>query len=65
MVEWQPIILSIKVAFTALVFVAIFGVSLAYIMRHGSFPGKAAVEAFCTLPLVLPPVGGSALFCYF
>lgn len=56
MVEWQPIILSIKVAFTALVFVAIFGVSLAYIMRHGSFPGKAAVEAFCTLPLVLPPV---------
>lgn len=56
MFEWQPVILSIKVAFMSLAFVVIFGLSFAYIMRQWEFPGKAAIEAFFTLPLVLPPV---------
>lgn len=56
MVEWQPIILSIKVAFMSLIFVLIFGVSSAYVMRRWEFAGKAAVEALFVLPLVLPPV---------
>ena len=55
-VEWQPVILSIKVAFCSLVFVAIFGVAASYVMRRWEFPGKAAAEALFTLPLVLPPV---------
>lgn len=56
MVEWLPVILSIKVALFSLVFVFVFGVSSAYLMRSIEFPGKAALEAFFTLPLVLPPV---------
>lgn len=56
MVEWQPVILSIKVALFSLVFVFVFGVSIAYFMRSFEFPGKVALEAVFTLPLVLPPV---------
>ena len=56
MVELQPVILSIKVALSSLVVVFIFGVSTAYFMRKYEFPGKAGLEAFFTLPLVLPPV---------
>lgn len=56
MPEWQPVILSIKVAFVSLIFVFIFGVAFAFAMRKWEFPGKAAVEAVFALPLVLPPV---------
>lgn len=40
----------------SLVFVFIFGVLFAYVLRRWEFPGKAAIEAFFALPLVLPPV---------
>lgn len=56
MVEWQPIILSIKVALMSLIFVFIFGVGFAYTMRRWEFTGKAAAEALFAMPLVLPPV---------
>ena len=56
MPEWQPVVLSIKVALVSLVFVFFFGVACAYAMRRWEFPGKAAVEALFALPLVLPPV---------
>ena len=56
MAEWQPVWLSIKVAFASLIFVVIFGVLFAYAMRKWEFGGKAAVEAVFALPLVLPPV---------
>ncbi|MBP2653243.1 MAG: modB [Firmicutes bacterium] len=56
MIEWQPVILSIKVALMSLVFVTVFGVACAYSMRRLEFPAKAALEAVFTLPLVLPPV---------
>lgn len=56
MPEWQPVILSIKVAFVSLIFVFVFGVAFAFAMRRWEFPGKAAVEAVFALPLVLPPV---------
>ena len=45
MIEWQPVILSLKVAFVSLVFVFIFGVLFAYMLRRWEFPGKAAIEA--------------------
>lgn len=54
--EWQPVLLSIKVALVSLIFVFIFGVAAAYAMRSFEFPGKSALEAFFALPLVLPPV---------
>lgn len=56
MVEWQPVILSIKVAFVSLILVAIFGIFFAYAMRRWEVPGKAVIEACFALPLVLPPV---------
>ncbi len=56
MAEWQPVILSIKVALMSLVIVAILGISLAYLMRHRDFSGKALLEALFIMPLVLPPV---------
>ena len=56
MLEWQPVWLSIKVALASLIFVVFFGVTFAYIMRKWEFPGKAAVEAIFSLPLVMPPV---------
>ena len=56
MIEWQPVFLSIKVAFASLSIVLILGVACAYGMRRWQFPGKAALEAIFSLPLVLPPV---------
>ncbi|HWR05478.1 molybdate ABC transporter permease subunit [Sporomusa sp.] len=56
MIEWQPVLLSVKVALVSLIFVFIFGVTAAYIMRSFEFPGKSALEALFALPLVLPPV---------
>jgi molybdate transport system permease protein len=56
MVEWQPIILSIKVAFVSLVIVLVCGISIACLMRSCEFPGKTVLEALFTLPLVMPPV---------
>lgn len=54
--EWQPVLLSVKVALVSLIFVFIFGVAAAYVMRSFEFPGKSALEAVFALPLVLPPV---------
>lgn len=56
MIEWQPVILSLKVALASLCLVFLLGVTAAYVMRSFSFPGKAVLEALFTLPLVLPPV---------
>lgn len=56
MIEWQPVLLSVKVALVSIIFVFIFGVAAAYMMRTFEFPGKSALEAFFALPLVLPPV---------
>lgn len=56
MVEWQPVILSIKVASVSVVLVFFLGLLSAYIMKNVDLPGKAALESIFTLPLVLPPV---------
>lgn len=55
-IEWQPVILSVKVALFSLLFVFSFGVAAAYIMRSFEFAGKSVLEALFALPLVLPPV---------
>lgn len=56
MIEWQPVLLSIKVACVSLLFIFFFGVTFAFVMRKWEFPGKAVVEALFAMPLVLPPV---------
>ncbi|HBF39074.1 MAG TPA: molybdate ABC transporter permease subunit, partial [Firmicutes bacterium] len=56
MFDWQPVFLSFRIAAIALVFVAILGTLIAYVMARGNFPGKDLIETLITLPLVLPPV---------
>ena len=48
--------LSIEVAFLALLINVVVGLSLTYVMKRYSFPGKSLIDSFFTLPLVLPPV---------
>jgi molybdate transport system permease protein len=56
MFDWQPVILSLKIASSALAGVALVGIAVAYMMVRRDFPGKALIETVITLPLVLPPV---------
>jgi len=56
MVDLQPVYLSIKIALASVVIVFILGLTAAVFMRRCQFPGKAAVEAAFTMPMVLPPV---------
>lgn len=56
MFDWQPVILSLKIASIALVFISISGLLIAFLMARRHFPGKDIIEAMIALPLVLPPV---------
>ena len=50
-----PLILSLKVAGAATVLSFVFGVSMAFVLRRFKFWGNQWLDAFMTLPLVLPP----------
>jgi len=50
-----PIILSLKVAFAAVIIVTCFSIPIAALMAKREFMGKDVVESIITLPLVLPP----------
>jgi molybdate transport system permease protein len=67
----QPIVadalrLSITTALAATALSLLFGVPLAWILARTTFPGRSALRALVTLPMVLPPVvGGAALLFAF
>jgi molybdate transport system permease protein len=50
-----PIVLSLRVATTALLLVAPIGIALAWLQARKPYPLRAAVDALILLPLVLPP----------
>lgn len=50
-----PIILSLKVAFAAVIIVTCSSIPIAALMAKREFMGKDVVESIITLPLVLPP----------
>jgi molybdate transport system permease protein len=50
-----PIMLSLRVAATALVLVAPVGIALAWIQARRSYPLRGFVDGLVLLPLVLPP----------
>src|ERR1700685_2059211 len=52
---WQPLIQSLRIALLATLGAAIIAIPLAYMLARRRFPGKAALEAFLIVPLVLPP----------
>lgn len=54
--DWHPVLLSLRVAATALAVVAVVGTLAARAMAGRHFPGKDVLDGLLVLPLVLPPV---------
>ncbi|MCS7287276.1 MAG: molybdate ABC transporter permease subunit [Anaerolineae bacterium] len=53
--DLSPLLLSLKVALTATALATVTGLALAILVTRVHFMGKTLLEAFLTLPLVLPP----------
>jgi molybdate transport system permease protein len=53
--DWFPLGLSLKVSAVATLLALVLGVGLGFVFARGRFPGRTVLEAFCMLPLVLPP----------
>jgi len=54
--EWQALTLSLNVATRSVLFSLPFAVGVAWLLTRRKFVGRALVDAFVHLPLVLPPV---------
>lgn len=54
--EYQALLLSLKVAFFAIVWLIPIGIGLAWLLARKQFVGKSVVDSLIHLPLVLPPV---------
>ena len=54
-IDWQPLVLSLKLALTTTVALLVVGTPVAYVLAFYKFRGKALVEAVFALPIVLPP----------
>jgi molybdate transport system permease protein len=54
-VDFFPLFLSLKVAVLATAISLVLALALAWILSSLEFRGKEALDAFITLPLVLPP----------
>jgi molybdate transport system permease protein len=50
-----PLFLSLKVAGWATVVAGLAGLSAAYLVARGRFPGRELLDAIMTLPMVMPP----------
>jgi molybdate transport system permease protein len=55
MIDWSPLLLSIRVAVLATVLVVGLGVVLGWLLARRNFFGREFLDAVVTLPLVLPP----------
>ena len=54
-IDWFPLLLSFRVALIATLLVLVVGVALAWLLARRRFFGQELLDAFVTLPLVLPP----------
>lgn len=54
--EWDAIRLSLRVAFWATLWSLPVGIAMAMVLARGRFWGKALLDGFVHLPLVMPPV---------
>jgi molybdate transport system permease protein len=54
-VNWDALLLSLKVTATATVLIFTVGLALALLFARRQFPGKTLAETLVNLPLVLPP----------
>jgi molybdate transport system permease protein len=55
MIDWQPLLVTFKLAFITTAILLIIAVPLAYWLAHTSNRFKTVIEALVTMPLVLPP----------
>ena len=53
--DWQPLILSLKLAAVSTFLLIILAAPLAYALALARFTGKAFLEALINLPMALPP----------
>jgi len=51
----HSLVLSLRVAAIATMFVIVVGLALAFVLARVRFMGRAVLDMLCTLPLVLPP----------
>ena len=56
MIDWSPVLLSLRVGLSALAVIFVLGTLAARAMTRRHFPGKDVVDGLLVLPLVLPPV---------
>ena len=56
MIDWSPVLLSLRVGLSALAVIVVTGTLAARAMTRRHFPGKDVVDGLLVLPLVLPPV---------
>ncbi len=54
--EWTAMVLSLKVAASAVVFSIPLGIAVAWLLSRRDFWGKSVLDALVHLPLILPPV---------
>ena len=54
-INWQPVLLSLRLALVTSVALLIVATPIAYLLAFHRFRGRALVEAFFALPIVLPP----------
>ena len=55
MIDWQPLWLSLKLALTTTIILLIIGIPLSYWLAYAKQRWTVIVEAFVSLPMVLPP----------
>lgn len=55
MTDWQPLLLTFKLAGIVTLILLVIGVPLAYWLAFGRMRFKSALEALVAMPLVLPP----------
>jgi len=55
MLDWSPIILTLKLAVLTTIILVVIAIPLAFWLAHSKSKLKSVVEAIVSLPLVLPP----------
>jgi molybdate transport system permease protein len=53
--DYSPLVLSLKVSVLATSIIAVFGTLIAYVLARKRFLGRTMLDAFTTLPMILPP----------
>lgn len=53
--NWQPLLLTLRVAALGTIFIFLFGLLIAWVLARYRFTGKLLLEILVLIPLVIPP----------